>query len=569
MMQLKIEASISHRILKYILLCTLLWNFVSRAQTVYVPSSHWVYDFLDRMETKRLLPVVLAGAKPMTRKEIAAFLDKLIDQQPLLNKTERDQLDFLRFEFQEELPQERRISYQSRLKTITKNRFIDPWLPDFVYPQGRHLFEVQQGPLSFHLDPVISRSRMFASADTLTKQEKVFTDANGFTTWGTLAPLLGYVVDVRDTREWGTRAYPSGNTTALGVGFAQGNGRQIYHDEAVAYLTLQWRYINLQFGKDSNRWGPAHFGQLMLSDLATSYDMFKFQVSLPRVRFTSLLMWLRDYSPDYFSGSAKSRMATAHRIDFAPFAFLDLGLQETVIFADRDFEAGYLNPVMFYRSAEHYYGDSGNAAMGLDFELNSLPNTKLYGELFIDDLTTGKLGTNFYGNKYGYTAGLFHVDFLSIPELDLRLEYTRVRPFTYTHKNEVTRYQHFSTLLGHWIGPNSDLISSELSYRLSRRTLFLLGYERLRHGDNPPGRNVGSDPNLPHEALNDSENAVFLAGLLERSSRVRITASYELLRNLFLQIEGSWAKFDSEWPQFSEANPGVRRELVLGFSLNK
>lgn len=569
MLQLKIEASITRRCLTYFLFLIIVASSHLQAQTVYVPVSHWVYDFLDRMETKRLLPVVLNGTRPMTRSEIASHLETLIDQQPLLNETERDQLDFLRFEFQEELPQEHRISYQSRIKVLTKSRLIDPYLPGFIYPRGRHLLEIEHGPLRVNWDPIFYRSCLWANDDTLSVQERVNIDTNGFLLWGTIGQFVGFYTDVRDTREWGTRKYPGGNTTAPGLGFVQGNGRQIYHDETIAYALLSLRYASLMFGKDVNLWGPGHGGQLMLSDNATSYDQLKLQISLKRLKFTSLIGWLRAYSPEYYANGARSRIMAAHRLEFSPFPFIDLGLQETIIYAGRQLEPAYANPLMFFRSAEHYLGDQDNAAMGLDFELKTIAKTKVYGELFVDDLTTGKLGTDFYGNKYGYTAGLFHVDLLTIPQLDLRLEYTHLRPFTYSHKNAETSYQHFSTLLGHWIGPNSDYFSGELTYRLSRRTLFLLQYEHLRHGANPPGRNVGGDPNLPHEALNDSETAIFLEGVLENSSQLRFRASYELVRNLFMQIECSLVKFDSEWPRYSEVNPGNRQELVVGFRWNK
>ena len=559
-----IEASIIRWITQFLLIC--LGVFAAQAQTVYVPSHHWVYDFLDRLEAKRVLPVVLNGTRPMTRAEIAGHVALLIDH-PELNRVEREQLAYLRFEFQEELQAKGDADYPSRLRQLSKSRWVDPWLPDFVCPKGRHLLEVEHGPLRAHWDPIFLRSRMRASDDTLNATESVNIDANGFLLWGTLGKSVGFYTDVRDTREWGTRRYPSGNTTAPRLGFVQGNTRQIYHDETVAYLLLQRRWASLMFGKDFNLWGPARAGQLMLSDHAAGYDQLKLQVTLPRVKFTSMIAWLRAFTPDYYIGGAGGRMMAAHRLEFAPFRWVDIGLQETLIYAGRQFEPAYANPFMFFRSAEHYLGDQDNAAMGLDAELKLLPKTKLYGELFIDDLTTGRLGSDFYGNKYGVTLGFFCVDAL-LPQLDLRCEYSRLRPFVYSHKDAATRYMHFSTTLGHWIGPNSDYLLGELSYRLSRRAVFRLQFDRLRHGANDALLNAGGDPSVPHEAANDSENALFLAGVVETTSRLRLSASYELIRNFFLEIQGSLSDFDSQWPQFSDVNPAARPACVLGLSWN-
>ncbi|RPH89465.1 MAG: hypothetical protein EHM72_20340, partial [Calditrichaeota bacterium] len=173
------------------------------------------------------------------------------------------------------------------------------------------------------------------------------------------------------------------------------------------------------------------------------------------------------------------------------------------------------------------------------------------------------------GNKYGTTTGFHHINLLNVPQLDIRCEYARLRPFTYSHKNPLTSYYHFSTILGHWIGPNADILLGDLSYRFSYRTLFRIQIERLRQGENTPLLNVGGDANIPHESLSEDENAPFLAGILESSSRIRLKLSYEPLRNLFLQLEYSWTAYTSQQPGDNEFNSGQRQEVVLGFSLNK
>ena len=543
--------------------------FSATAQTVYVPASHWVYEFVDRMETKGLLPIVLDGTKPMTRIELAehiAELDKYVEH---LSRTEQQQLEYLKLEFLEEMQRldVEPSNVKTRWEQLAERSWLDHWLPDVIYPSGRHLLEWKSGPLNLYLDPIIRRSRLYAQADTLETQERVFKDTNGLHLWGTLG-AFGFVTDVRDTRDWGSRAYPSGNTTWPGFGFAQGNGRHVYHDETVAYLVYHWNYLNLQFGKDSNRWGPTAGGQLFLSDAATSYDQLKLQVALRRLKFTYVLAWLKQYNPDYHLGNAVTKMMATHRLEVAPWRFLDVGIHSAVIYAGRQFEPAYANPVMFFRSAEHYLGDRDNALMGLDVEFKAIPNTKLYGELFFDYMTTGRLGNGFYGNKYGYTTGVYHVDLLGVPNLDARLEYTRIRPYTYSHKNDTTRYQHFSTVMGHWIGPNSDYVLGRLNYRLSKRTRFEVQVEQWRHGANPPGLNLGGDPDVPHENPRDPQTVDFLAGVLEKTRAISLAASYEALRDLYLDVELKWYDGDSEWPQYGGVSPGTRSQVKLALRWN-
>ncbi len=539
------------------------------AQTVYYPSSHWVYDFLDRMETKGVLPVLLAGTKPMTRSEIAqhlATISQFYQQGGKLSRAEVEQLEFLHGEFREELErlQAKTADRTSELSRIIRHRWIDPWLPNLIYANGRNFFSIASGPLRAHWDPIFLRQRAYAKADTLDSQERVFTDANGFVLWGTLGDHLGFITDVRDTKEWGTRLYPFGiNYSAEGWGFAQGSGNHTYHDETVASAVYQWKYLTLQFGKDSNRWGPGHYGQLGLADHATSYDLAKLQVTSARFKFTSMVGWLQHYGENFFYGNHQEKALAAHRLEFAPIKQLDIGLYETIIYAGRRLEPAYLNPVMFYRAADHYLGERDNAAMGLDWELKVIPKTKLYGELFIDDLTTGKLGTGFYGNKYAYLLGVFRADLFGLANLDACLEYARIRPYVYTHDRNIS-YQHYTTGIGHWSGPNSDVVFLEARYQYSRRLRVSASWESRRHGANPPGKNVGGDIGLPYSFPHDPEYVEFLAGIREQIHPFSLSAEYELIRNGFVHLYYSYNRGETAGVDY----PGKRSELGVFLSLN-
>ncbi len=540
------------------------------AQTVYVPSDHWVYDFLDRMETKGVLPIVLANTKPLTRQEIAAYVVELLKDKAALSRTESEQLEFLCHEFAEEIAQKTSFHQKnpSRLSRLVRHKWIDPWLPDAVYANGKNFLSMTSGPLKAYWDPVFLRSGMNAHSDTLTQTEKVYQAANGFVLWGTIGNHLGFLSNVRDTKEWGTRNYPHGvNFSDVGLGFAQGHGNYMYHDETIAYLVYTWKYFNFQFGKDKNRWGPGYSGQLALSDIPTSYDQIKLQYISRRVKFTSLMGFLKNYTPDYFYGDAQEKYLAAHRLEFSPIRQLNLGLHETIIFAGRKFEPAYLNPMMFFRSAEHYLGDRDNATMGLDFTFKYIPKTKLYGELFIDDISTAKLGTGFYGNKYAYLVGLYHVDLFGIPNLDVHLEYTRVRPYTYTHKEDITSYRHFTTNLGHRIGPNADDMFCELRYRTSRRLLFKSQFEIMRHGANTADQNVGGSIFRPHLFPADPVYVDFLQGIREKTLSLGIAGSYEVIRNGFIEISYGREIYRRYQPE-SEKSPVSRSALQMILKMN-
>ncbi len=559
--------------LGWLALCALvLFPWKAVPQTVYVPSQHWVYDYLERMAAKGLLPYCLITTRPLTRADIAGAIAMLSEQEQAgieLTHVELETLHFLRHEFAEEL-QHMGVQLdppRTRLLRLVRSRWLDPLLPDVIYANGRNLLSISSPPFQIYGDPVLVRRRLFATADTLSGRERVFEDTNGFVLWGSVGRHLGVFVDVRDSRQWGTRSYPPAGTNYSQdrLGFVRSGGSFADHDETSASLVFSWSFLTLQYGKDSNRWGPGRRGQLGLSDRATSYDLVKIQFAGRRIKLTSMLAWLQHYSPQFFYGGHQEKAMAAHRLEFSLSSKCHLAVYETVVFAGRRVEPAYLNPVMFFRSAEHYLGDPDNATMGLDAEVRVLPKTRLYGEVFIDDLSTGKLGTGFYGNKTAFLLGAHLVDPCGLSDVDVRVEYARVRPFTYSHAQQVTSYVHYTTCLGHWIGPNADDLYLEAIYRPSFWWELRAWGELYRHGANPVDKNVGGDLRVPHEFPRDPEYVEFLAGVRERTSAVGLTASYQVLRNAFVSLSYRHLCAATDNP---EQGSGQRAEWDLTLSLN-
>jgi len=189
--------------------------------------------------------------------------------------------------------------------------------------------------------------------------------------------------------------------------------------------------------------------------------------------------------------------------------------------------------VMFYRSAEHYLGSPDNMMMGFDFKLTPIKNVKFYGELLIDDITTSKLGTGWYGNKFALLGGIFFAEPFKLDNFDLRLEYVRIRPYVYTHENSV-QYTHYNSSLGHWIGPNSDLLMVRINYQMTMRLSFGGSYCYLRHGGNSENKNAGANIDLYH-LPNDDLYVNLLEGIRENRCRFGFNLSYEIFRNFNIQ----------------------------------
>ncbi len=509
------------------------------AQTVYVPLAHTIYDYIDRLESAGVVSRALNNTKPMTRAEIGEILRNLIERAASLNRIELRQLEYYKLEFYEELAEQLDTDwrYRSRLRKLVKSKTLDAVLPDALYANERNFLSYSSRHFSIFWDPLFKRSVLRAQADTLDGAERVNESTNGFVFWGFLGAHAGFFCDIRDTKEWGSRKYPDQfDISVRGLGFVNGYGDHLYHDETVAYLTLHWPRCTIQYGKDANFWGPAFRGSLVLSDFATSYDLIKIQFLLTNFKFTSLLGFLRHYPLSLMGDEQLYKSLAGHRLEWAPAAWLTVGLHETVLYSGRRFEPAYLNPVMFFRSADHYLGDRDNVAMGLDLEVRVLPGIKLYGELFIDDITTTKLGTGFHGNRYAYTLGAHFIDLFGLDNLDLRAEYTRIRPFVYSHRDSLNVYRHFTTTLGHFSGPNSDFLYLGLRFLPHWRLRVTCYFEYNRSGENEPGCNIGRDITRPHGSW-DPFYIDFLEGLRSNGALGGARIMYELAHRVFLQAD--------------------------------
>ena len=223
---------------------------------------------------------------------------------------------------------------------------------------------------------------------------------------------------------------------------------------------------------------------------------------------------------------------TAHRVEIDFLENLSVGLYEAVIFGDR-FDFSYANPVTFLRGAEHYNIDHDNAALGADFRFIH-SRASVYGDFFIDDITTKKIGTDWFGNKFGMQVGLYAVEPFGLEGFDTRMEYTRIKPWVYTHKYPINTYTHYGDGLGYFSGPNSDVFFVEMRKRFTRKIETGFIFTKQRHGANFPDRNIGGDISQGWQPEGTTSSR-FLDGIRTETMSVGLGFSIEIARNLFFK----------------------------------
>ncbi len=479
----------------FLVFLSLNFGKTAAAQSPYIPLNHRVYSFIERMSAKKSLEISAPGTLPISRKKAADFLLKIQKKDKkndLLSRVERNELQYLIFKFQDEIPDFRK-GWFSRIDKAKSWRVFSGWLPAMIYANGRNLFSYDDGQFYFAFDPIFRYRTLRSDSDSSETALRKSHFTNGVRAYGRLNKYVAFFFDFRDNKEWGTQKYRLGNYTLPQLGFVRATSPDyIYHDETEAYLRAGNEKFQVTFGKFKNIWGRGKSGSLILSDYATSYDQLKFEFRHKKFYFTSVYAYLIDYQELKQDTLQGRKFLAGHRLEINPVHWLSLGLSETVIFKGRNFEPAYLNPVMFLRSAEHYLGSPDNMMMSADFRLLPVNHMALYGEILLDDLTTTKLGTDWYGNKYGYLVGIFFAKLPLISNCDFRAEYVRIRPFVYSHEGSVN-YSHYASALGHPAGPNSDLLWMRTNFYPTFRLKISAEAQYRRHGQNTSTHNVGGD----------------------------------------------------------------------------
>ena len=144
---------------------------------------------------------------------------------------------------------------------------------------------------------------------------------------------------------------------------------------------------------------------------------------------------------------------------------LDVSLGNSIIYSGK-LRPEFFIPFFFFKSYDNrgvdYTVEDGNKQLYIDAAVK-LPKTfTFYGTLFADCIEIRKLlKHDSRGTDIGFTIGGKKID-LFLPLLDLTVEYTRINPWVYEHKDETTTYKHLNYYLGDWLGQNGDQLRIQI-----------------------------------------------------------------------------------------------------------
>jgi len=513
------------------LVILLLLTSLLSAQVNYEPLNKSVYEYLENISTQGYI-VLNTEIKPFSRRYIAEKLNEIYVKKGSLTEIEADELVFYMRDFSNELVNIGFDIGQLPKTDVSNLKFLGHIGFNEV---GRfHLFDFKNESFTFKFDPIYGYSS--------SKSESINSTHfwNGLSFYGSISDFIGFEMNFRDNSIDGNIDADRNFSPQTGYSFkVKREDGSMEFDEVNGNLTFSNSWASLTLGKDYIYYGEGTQGNIILGNKAPSFPHIKLEVNpVEWFRFSYVYGWLNSQVIDSSSirynedGSQTfkhiPKYYVAHMFSFTPFEAFNFSLGESVIYSD-SFEPIYLVPVLFFRLADHYLtvpdNAAGNAQLFGSFWYNySMINTRFYGSVYIDELSVQTLLAGTPGPKaIAYTIGASVVN-PYIADLQINVEYSKLDPFVYFHRDDAQMYTNYNYQLGHWIGSNSDQFYISVNKTILRGLNSKLWYSYVRRGE----RESADEPRY-------QEKHVFLWGLNTQYSNWGISANYEIIHDVFVK----------------------------------
>ena len=526
-----------------IIFITILWQAysITSAQLLDVPLGdelhREVYDFIDNMIARQAIMKVFKNTLPYSHAEVAQVLIELD------KKVKKGELKLSRIE-QRKLERYLRVFSGNSPTSQSSSK---------LKSKSHHLFQTEGRNHRFALDfgigeEIISRKCAKPSRASGHEAEKVSTATKDLGTkdgaaYATLFQPTAFGQIRNDFAFYSDlKAYFLGETQFPDFPKTEARTYHVPQKTSSAALTTYYMKFKLPWfemflGKDNLHWGPGRHGSLLISESPLPMNMIKLTAIYHPVKFQSVT--------SIIDSDIASKYLSAHRLELNLWQKLRLGIAEAIVYGER-FDITYLIPVQIYTvtdvPARVVKGEKtkspDNLLTSVDFDLTLLKDLEFYGELLLDDFKMFSHGLRSYRNwasKFGVLLGCYYVDPFSLTDTDVRIEYTFINQYTYTHRIPINTYTHLDSIIGHQIGADADDLWLNLRHWFSEHFVMSLGYELERHGE--------GNVNKPHpNDAPDDDEWEFLSGVTQSTSSLSLTLSYTSVEKYFASVEYTYSR---------------------------
>jgi len=514
---------------------------IVKSQIENVPLNNPVYIYLKEMRVKRIINNFNDDNPNLSRFQVSDHLNEINLKKNELSKTEKELLEKYLIEFDPDY-----IDKKTTMSLIESNMDVSNGFKYLFSDKQKYLFAYKKKENNIFIEALGNLYYINGIEPTVKKNSWIFDV--GLRVRGSLFDHLGYNFSI-------LKGGASGDSVLIERAFPQIKANFKYqenienitnYDFTTGYLKYnieptEGMNISAQLGREKIVYGLGYSKRLALSGDAPDMDFLKFNFQYGIINFSSIFgSTVGEYTP--VRDDRYTKYFTANRLKLAFDNLFDIGLGETVI-SSRGIELGYLNPIIFYKFVEHSLQDRDNGTIFVDLQTHFLKDLELQGTFFLDENILSNLSDmTKASNKTAYQLGFFWYEPVGLENLSLIFEYTKIRPYVYSHFDIKNTYTAFGVNMGHPAGPNSDQLFAKLTYNLNDNLRFKFEYQKIRKGENIYNqngelvRNVGGDIFQPYIPEIDADEAYFLDGERVNNFNLLFNVIYEPIKDFNFEL---------------------------------
>ncbi len=528
--------SLSKKFLFFLLLITSFISITANAQIENVPIDDPVYIFIKEMQVRGAIMNFDDGISGLSRFQVVNYLNEAKNSGIKLSVTEKSLIERYLVDFD---PQ--RINKNTSFSLFGGNYEMSKSAGDIFSDKQKYLYAYRKGPNNLFIRG--GGHLGYANRFKPDSKENAEIFDVGFDIRGTLFENLGYYFYV-------LKGGVSGDTTLAELMLPELRSNFKYlenienirnYDFAKGYLKYYFEPsegmgISAQFGREKVKLGYGYSSSLVMSGNAPDMDFLKLSFKYGIINYYSFFgSGVGPFSQVRTDNYTK--YFTSNRLMLSFENLFDIGIGEIIISSDR-LELAYLNPVIFYKFVEMSLQDRDNGTVYFDLQTHFLKDLEFQGTFYLDENILSNLDDmTKSSNKTAYQLGFYWYRPVSIENLSLIFEYTKIRPYVYTHFNPKNNYTSFGQIIGHPVGPNADQIYAAIAVNLSDRLRMNAEYQRIRRGENVYSAdgtlesNVGGDAFQTFRIGIDPEHSYFLDGIRINDNIYSVSLTYEPIRD--------------------------------------
>lgn len=480
--------------------------------------------FLERQYTRGLLPEAFLTSQPLSAREAQRYLDTLALAADQLSPTDRAILARLRYE-----------------APAPGQRQAQRMVP-FLYGNGHDLISVETDDYRLQANLIayyaVGSAWQRGRPDLSTRQT-TWTNLRGVRIAGAIGAGFFFEARIEEVQERAAQpqiekaTIPRERLTSFLSGGADAEVSSAYdYNRSMGLVGYQSKHFEVRFGRDRNRWGTG-LTSLWLSNYAPVYDQLQIRTTFWRIQLVNLYTAMEDLFASRGAATPRKYGSFTHLTVQLPARLQAEAFQAMIFIPDttRDgrrpgFDPAFLNPLLLYQQPGRDIDKLGNYNVGAGLSWLARDGLQLYTQLLLTEFEAKELFSSrrWWGNKWAFLAGVHATNLL--PQLDLRLEYSRVRPYTYSHHGS-SNYLHYDDFLGHPGGQNLEEIALFLKYHPAPRWQAHVNAAFTRRGRDTPSENYGGDPRRSYDDRVQDFDVQLLQGVRRNEVLFESHVSYE------------------------------------------